>query len=474
MAIHIYNTVSRKKEVFVPRSGNDVGMFVCGQTVYDESHLGHAKTYINFDVVVRWLRHRSYKVKYLQNITDVDDKIIKRAAEEGVEPISLARRYEGLFLEDMGHIGVRNNVTEYPRSHDYIPQMRDQVQLLVDRGYAYELDGDVYFDVAKFKDYTKLSNIKLDELENHRIEPKEGKRNVYDFALWKAAKAAGEPQWEITLNIKGKEVRLLGRPGWHLEDTAIAHHFFGPQYDIHGGAKELIFPHHTNEIAQAEAAYGIKPYVRYWMHCGVLNIKGVKMSKSLRNFIKIRDVLKKYHPEALRLMVCASHYRSEIEYEEKMIVEASKRLAFLRSSVSSVYNMKEAGEVGEKDEISSDALLGKFEEAMDDDFNTPLALASLYEAAAQMKAFADSHEAIPKQLKDGLVTRFVEMARTLGLLEDDSYKKGVPEEARRLILERERLRKEKNFTDSDKIRLKLKEVYDVTVEDTEYGTVWYR
>ena len=472
MALSIYNTVSKTKERFVPMREGHVSMFVCGQTPYDDAHLGHAKTYINFDIVARWLRHRGYEVTYIQNITDIEDKIINRAEEQGIGSIELARRYEKLFLEDMEKIGVRKGVTDYPRSHDYITQIRDQIQLLVDRGYAYELEGDVYFDVLKFEDYTKLSGMKLAELEKHRIEPKEGKRNPYDFVLWKTAKPNEDAQWGIELTFNGKKTQLHGRPGWHIEDTAIAHHFFGPQYDIHGGAIELIFPHHTNEIAQAEGAYGVKPYVRFWMHSGVLNIKGVKMSKSLRNFIKIRDVIGKYHPEALRLMFCTAHYRSEIEYKEDLIKEASRRLAYIRAAVGAIYNMKgeptQNGIAGLEDEFK------RFEDAMDDDFNTPMALAALYGAAGKLRAFAEANETIGEEAKGFAINGFVRAAHILGLLEDESYKKDIPIEAKRLIAERDRLRKEKLFTGADSIRAALHNEYGITVEDTEYGTIWYR
>ena len=328
----VYNTLSRAKENFKPINGRKVNMFVCGQTVYDDAHLGHAKNYINFDVIARWLRFTGYEVKYIQNITDVDDKIIRRAAEEGTDPIGLARRFESRFMEDMEAIGVRKSVDMYPRSHDYIPEMVSQIQLLIDKGYAYVLDGDVYYDVSKFSSYTKLSGMKLEDLEKHRIEPKEGKRNSYDFALWKASKPA-EPKWDITLSYGGKEHSLSGRPGWHIEDTAITHAIFGEQYDLHGGAIELIFPHHTNEIAQAEAAFGVSPFVKYWLHSGIMLIKGEKMSKSLKNFVRIRDILNKFDAESVRLFVLSTHYRKDMAYSEELLREASSRLGYMYMSL---------------------------------------------------------------------------------------------------------------------------------------------
>ena len=334
--LFVYNTLSRSKEEFKPIHGKQVSMFVCGQTVYDDAHLGHAKNYINFDVVARWLRHSGYTLKYVQNITDVDDKIIKRAEEEGVDPIELARKFEARFMEDMEAIGVRKNVDQYPRSHDYIEEMRSQIQLLMDKGYAYRIDNDVYYDVSKFSDYTKLSGMRIEELERHRIEPREGKRNGYDFALWKGARKS-EPSWGIELTVDGKKERFNGRPGWHIEDTAITHAIFGKQYDLHGGAIELIFPHHTNEIAQAEAAFGVKPFVKYWMHSGIMLIKGEKMSKSLKNFIRIRELLKRFDAESLRLMVLSTHYRKDFGYTEDLVKKASARLNYMRASFSIFY-----------------------------------------------------------------------------------------------------------------------------------------
>ena len=321
----VYNTLTRKEEDFSPLEGDKVNMFVCGQTVYDDAHLGHAKTYITFAIISRWLRHLGYKVKYAQSLTDVEDKIIARAKERGVEAKEVAATYEKRFMEDLQALGIKDDVDAYLRSHDYIDAIRDQIQLLLDNGYAYPLEGDVYYNVAMFKDYTKLSGMKLDELNKHRIEPKEGKVNPYDFSLWKAAKE-GEPSWEIKVKYKGKDVALVGRPGWHIEDTAMTYLLFGPQYDVHGGANELIFPHHTNEIAQAEAAFGKKPFVKYWLHAGVLNIRNVKMSKSLKNFITIREFLERYDAEVLKLLVSSTHYRKEIEYDDALAKEAQKRL----------------------------------------------------------------------------------------------------------------------------------------------------
>ncbi len=474
MPLYIYNTLSRSKEEFIPIRDKDVHMFVCGQTVYDDAHMGHAKTYISFDVVARWLRHSGFNLTYIQNITDIDDKIIARASERNTDPLELARDYEKRFLEDMGRIGVRSNVSRYIRSYDHMDDIKRQIQLLLDKGYAYRLDDDIYYDVDKFKDYTKLSGISLDELVRHRIEPRQGKRNVYDFALWKAAKE-GEPSWSITLVIESKEVELAGRPGWHIEDTAITASVFGAQYDLHGGAIELLFPHHSNEIAQAEAAFGVKPFVKYWMHSGVLNIRGEKMSKSLRNFITIRELLDKYEPEVIRLMVSSTHYRKEVNYENKLMDVAKSNLLYIYSSFSLFYNMN-ASKLTKEDRSIVQTISDfekDFTDAMNDDFNTPLAITKLMITIRGLRSFAESHTEIGTDAKESATSKIILLANTLGILENESYKKKLPQKVYDLIKERESLRKQGRFQDADNIRDRLRKEYKIGIEDTEYGAVWY-
>ncbi|MDE1869196.1 MAG: cysteine--tRNA ligase [Candidatus Micrarchaeota archaeon] len=474
MTLMVYNTLSRHKEEFVPMNGKAVNMFVCGQTVYDDAHLGHAKAYISFDIVARWLRYSGYKLKYIQNITDVDDKIIIRAKERGIDPFELAREYEKRFLEDMEAIGVKETVSEYPRSHDFIEAITGQIQKLIDNGVAYMVDDDIYFNVDKFPDYTKLSGMKIDELGKHRIEPKEGKINQYDFALWKAAKQ-GEPSWKITLKVNKKKAELNGRPGWHIEDTAITHEIFGPQYDLHGGASELIFPHHTNEIAQSEAAYGKKPFVKYWMHCGILNIKGVKMSKSLKNFVTIREVLKDYDAEVLRYLFASTHYRKEVNYTEELMDTARKQLGYMYSAMSLFYNMPEKADKAADAEVAEivEKLKKEFSAAMDDDINTSLALSRLVIAINQLRLLADSKKSVSKQVKDEAIKEILSLANVLNILRSDSYKRKIPEAATSLIKEREQLRKKKKFLESDAIRARLKDEFKISIEDSETGTLWY-
>ncbi len=471
--MQVYNTLSRGKEEFIPMHGKKANMFVCGQTVYDDAHLGHARTYISFDIVARWLRHAGYEINYIQNITDIDDKIIARAKEKGVDPVELAREYEKRFMEDMEAIGVKQSVSSYPRSHDYINAMRDQMQLLIDKGYAYLLDGDVYYDVSKFQDYTKLSGMKIDELEKHRIEPKEGKKNVYDFALWKASKP-GEPSWEIEVKSDGKQVKLSGRPGWHIEDTAITYSFFGPQYDIHGGASELIFPHHTNEIAQAEAAFGVKPFVKYWLHSGVLSIKGQKMSKSLKNFITIREALAEYPAETLRLFVCMTHYRKEINYTDELMRDANKLMYYINQSIGILYNLPVNGGSGGQELVNIVEQLEKdFADAMNDDFNTPLALMKMTAAMRKVRQFADAQGSTDQKSRELAIGKLSVLGTLLGIVNERIYKQTLPEDASLLIKQRDDLRKSKNFEEADRIRTEIESKHGIKIEDTEYGTVWY-
>jgi cysteinyl-tRNA synthetase len=470
----VYNTLSRSKEKFVPLHDKTVNMFVCGQTVYDDAHVGHARTYIDFDIVARWLRHLGYQVKYIQNITDVEDKIINRARERGMQPFELARHYEARFLEDLAAVQAKDSVNMFPRSHDYIETIRQQIQMLADNGYAYSLDGDVYYDVARFKNYTKLSGISIDMLQEHRIEPKEGKRHEYDFALWKAAKP-GEPSWKIKVKFPDGEKELEGRPGWHIEDTAMTYAIFGPEYDLHGGASELIFTHHSNEIAQAEAAFGTNHFVKYWMHSGVLNIKGQKMSKSLKNFITIRDVLGKYSAEALRYMIFSTHYRKTIDYTDELMDNARKSLRYMYSALSLFYNMKEADSKKTDSEAMKIAksFTNNFTKAMNDDFDTPLALSHLITAINGLRVIADTQDGISAKAKEAVIDAVVGLPRVVGLLSQDSYKRGLPGKAYALIKERDAFRASREFGKADEIRSELERDYKVQLEDTEHGTVWY-
>ncbi len=471
----VYNTLERKVVEFAPLNDENVKIFVCGQTVYDDAHIGHAKTYIDFDIIVRWLRFSGYRVKYIQNITDIDDKIINRANEKGISAKELSEYYEKRLMEDMQAMDVKESVDMFPRSHDYIDQIRDQIQLLLDKGYAYYLDRDIYYDVDKFKSYTELSGMSLKELNEHRIEPKDGKRNAYDFALWKASKG-GEPSWSISLNINDKETKLDGRPGWHIEDTAITFAIFGPRYDIHGGAKELIFPHHTNEIAQAEAAFGETPFVKYWLHSGVLNIKGAKMSKSLKNFITIRELLETYSPEALRVLIASTHYRKEVMYTEKLINDATIKINSIYASLTLFYNHKETTVMEPEAETLKtciDEFESGFKESMDNDFDTPKVLNSLIVLVNEIRLFVNSGIPVQKSVKEQALKKISELSHTIGILKGDLYANPLPKDAEELIMTRESHRKQNRFGDADLVRKKLREEFNISLEDSKNGPIWY-
>ncbi|HSD57386.1 MAG TPA: cysteine--tRNA ligase, partial [Methanotrichaceae archaeon] len=367
----IQDTLSGRKEPFTPIHRNRINFFVCGPTVYDDSHIGHARTYIAFDVVARYFKYRGFSVFYLQNITDVDDKIIQRAAELQVSPLALAREFEQRYLEDMCALGV-TFVNLYARATEHIPEIIGQIERLMEKGFAYETENGVYFDESRFADFGKLSHQTAEDLEKHRIEPDPTKRNPGDFSLWKKRQDGGEVTWDSPW---GK-----GRPGWHIEDTAITETYFGPQYDIHGGAMDLIFPHHEAEIAQMEATSGKRPLVRCWMHTGFLNVRGEKMSKSLGNFITIRDMLKKYDAETFRFFVLSAHYRSPIDFSKGALEQSRKSLERIRQLARTINEQIGAkkemrNEIGDK-EIDAGVIeaRSKFIEHMDNDFNTPYAL----------------------------------------------------------------------------------------------------
>ncbi len=468
--ILVYNTLTRRKEVFKPIHGNRVYMYVCGQTPYDDAHMGHAKNYVNYDVIVRWLRYRKYSVFYIQNITDIEDKIIRRANEKGISWQELVEFYTKRFFEDMEALKVKQNVNLYPKSSDYIPEIIEQIKELIDKGYAYVVDdGTVYFNVPKFEDYTKLSGMKLEELKKHRIEPDPRKKSPLDFALWKAAKP-GEPSWPSPWG--------PGRPGWHIEDTAMAITHFGPQFDIHGGATELIFPHHTNEIAQAEALTGKKPYVKYWLHVGVMNMKAEKMSKSIGNVITIREVLSKYDPEVVRLYLASTHYRKPVEFSWDDLELAKERLERLYTAMENLIDLKEREELRPEDE----ELLKKieenkknFEKSMDDDFNTPKAIAALFEMAKEMNRFASYHGSINRKIRERILDTYRELGSVLGILEEKPRKEAELEFVENLVQIivdiREELRKMKAYDISDRIREELRKT-GIELQDTPEGPRW--
>jgi cysteinyl-tRNA synthetase len=460
MVLKVYNTLTRCLEIFKPLHGMKVEMFVCGQTVQDDAHMGHAKTYVQFDIIVRWLRHLGYDVFYVQNITDVDDKIINRAEERGMDPLKLSEYYAQRYLDALEALGVKKNVTMFPRTTEYLEQMIEQIKILIEKGYAYVVDGDIYYDVAKFKDYTKLSRMPIKELKKHRVEPDPRKKNPFDFSLWKKQKL-GELAWDSPWG--------RGRPGWHIEDTAMTWMIFGQQYDLHGGATELIFPHHTNEIAQAEAASGKKPFVKYWLHTGVLQIGGVEMHKSLGNFITIAEMLSRYDPEVIRLYYASTHYRKPIEFDEKDFEQPKRELEYFYNTIRSIRNA--ASDEGQKPAELKKALTETrkhFAEAMNDDFNTPLALAHLHSFAREFNAFA-AKVRISTKLAEEAVNTMKDLGNILGFLEKEPpAEEKLPQEIEELIEQRQEARAKKDWRQADAIREKIRKMGYV-LEDTLEG-----
>ena len=469
MAMMVYNTLTRKIEEFKPLHGNRVNMFVCGVTPYDHTHLGHTKTYIAFDTIAKYLRYRGYTVFYLQNVTDVDDHLIERSAETGESEAELSEKFFKLFLDDMYALGV-DSINLYAFATEHIPEIIDQIKGLVQKGYAYESNGNVYFEVKKFLEFGKLSKQVLEKLRpGARVEVDENKRNPEDFALWKAQKP-GEPAW-ISPWAKG-------RPGWHIEDTAIAMAYFGEQYDIHGGATELLFPHHESEIAQAEALTGKKPFVKYWLHTGVLNVEGEKMSKSLKNFWMVQDALEEYEPGVIRFFMVNAHYRSPVDFSNDLLEEAKHSYERLAETVQNVqFALKiQAGDErsSEDDEIDKAVkeLIHNFEESMDNDFNTREAISHLFTFSTKVNA------ALPKGLTreslEGVLKAYRTIGDVLGLFKKDIRKDGVVDGLMEFLVEmREKAREEKNFEVSDEIRDRLAKI-GILLEDTKDGPRWKR
>ena len=447
MALRTYNTLSREIEEFKPLSGNDVKVYICGLTVYDHMHIGHARTYIAFDAILRYLRYKGYSVSYVQNVTDIDDKIIKRAKERGVDPMSLSSEYASKSLEDQRSLGLLE-ADEYPKVSENIKEIVLAIETLIRKDYAYVSDGSVYFNVSKFPEYGRLSNQDTEKLDKHRIEPDPNKRTPLDFSLWKSSSAddlSYESPWGP------------GRPGWHIECSVMARKYLGDQLDIHGGALDLIFPHHENEIAQSECLTGKTPYVRYWMHTGFLRSSGEKMSKSLGNIISIRDFSKEHDLQAFRLFILKTHYRSPIDYSAENVSAAEnafeKLCNYRKELVYAIGNMRDSGET-QSSEISKE-LLESFKKEMDDDYNTPRALASIFEAVRRINPLLFEGRESKRSLQEALRV-FDELLDVLGL--DVTVKAGFfSDEENRLIDERNMHRKNKNWAEADRLRKLLLE-----------------
>lgn len=455
----VYNTMTRKKEEFKPANKNRIKMFVCGPTVYDKSHIGHGRTYISFDVIVRYLKYKGYSVFYLQNITDIDDKIIKRANELDVEPLKLAKEFEDLYIQDMELLGV-NNVNFYARAMEHLSEIINQIQTLIHKGFAYETPTGVYFDEEKFPDFGKLSNRNIEDLNVSRVNPDPTKRNPGDFALWK--KRDEKPAWDSPW---GK-----GRPGWHIEDTAISETYFGGQFDIHGGGLDLIFPHHEAEIAQMESATGKKPMVNYWMHTGFLNVSGEKMSKSLGNFITIEELLKEYDPQVFRYFVLSTHYRSPIDFSDEALQQSQnslKRIHKLMETIDELLemNIDEESESDEKYLKLLENTKKEFLDAMDNDFNTPIALSALFNFIRDINK-GINEEDISKNIFKEIKKLLDELGNILGLtFSVKSSKDSSQDELINILVDiREKLRENKNYELADEIRSRLRDA-GINLED---------
>ncbi len=487
--IKLYNTLTGKKEEFVPIHPGKVTMYACGVTVYDYSHLGHARGAVVFDLIQRYFRRRGLQVKYVRNFTDVDDKIINRAKEEGTTAAEVARKYVDAYQEDMKRLGVGRADVE-PKATEHIPEMIDVIRRLVEKGHAYVVDGDVYFRVASFKDYGKLSKRNIADLKaGARVEVDERKDDPLDFALWKASKP-GEPSWDSPWG--------PGRPGWHIECTAMGFKHLGQTFDIHAGGKDLIFPHHENEIAQSEGFTG-KKFVNYWIHNGFVNINQEKMSKSLGNFFTIRDILNQYDAEVVRLFLLSTHYRSPIDFSDANLKDA-------RAGLDRFYTMKEgiirslkgknppSVKPEEVIQATDRSLYEKilsmpkaFEETMDDDFNTAFAIGLIYDLVRDVNKFLAEldqkrEDAVYIVLSEA-ARSFDDVGRTLGLFTRDpdtwftesrqaESKVTLPvEQIEELIHLRNEARARKNWAEADRVR-KILDDAGVALYDRADGTVW--
>ncbi|MFW3963488.1 cysteine--tRNA ligase [Acinetobacter radioresistens] len=466
----LYNSEQRKKVEFVPRKAGHIDMYVCGMTVYDYCHIGHARVMVAFDYIIRFLRSQGWEVKYVRNITDIDDKIIKRANENGETIQALTDRFIQAMNEDAHRLGCLEP-DEAPRATEYIDQMQNMIGKLVDNGSAYPAtNGDVYFQVEQFNKYGRLSGRKLDDMQagaSDRVDVEVDKKHPFDFVLWKHAKE-NEPFWNSPW---GK-----GRPGWHIECSAMSTCCLGNHFDIHGGGSDLLFPHHENEIAQSEAATG-EQYVNYWMHVGFINVDGEKMSKSLGNFFTIRDVMEKFHPEVIRYFIASSHYRSPVNFSDVALKEA-------KTALTRFYHAFKAYQQQFNEELTdhfSQIHLERFNTAMCDDFNTAEAMAVLFELAKELNRALKEENAEQAKV---FYSTLRHLTNILGLVQhnvDDFLRSDIGQEAlglseseiEELIQQRVDAKKAKDFTKADSIRQNLLD-QGVVLEDTRQGTLWRR
>lgn len=482
MVLKIYNTLTGTKEEFYPTTPGKVKMYVCGPTVYNNMHLGNARCYLVFDLIRKYLTYKGYHVINVSNITDIDDKIIARAEEEGTTPEKVAEKYTQSIMKEWEDLEIEP-ADFHPKATEHIQEMIKIIYALIEEGNAYEIDGDVFFSVELFKSYGKLSHRKLDEMiAGSRVEVDKRKRHPMDFALWKKAKE-NEPSWDSPW---GK-----GRPGWHIECSAMSLKYLGMGFDIHGGGQDLIFPHHENEIAQSEAYYGEEPFVRFWVHNGFVQFKKEKMAKSTGNVIYIRDILNKYSPEVIKLFFYSTHYRSPLEADEEKISKTKNSyqrlinlILNLRELTSGIFDIFIREDALAEDENKLNLFIQetkkKFIQAMDDDFNSPAALASLFELFKQINIFISNNETKltldgKKILRKGELL-LIELGNILGLFVEPIKKEEVEtkliEGLIRIIIDlRNKAREKKDYQTADKIRDELTNI-GITLEDRPQGTTW--
>lgn len=459
--LRIYNTLTRQKEEFKPIEPGKVKLYACGPTVYNYFHIGNARAFLTFDMVRRYLDHRGFEVTYVQNITDIEDKIIAQSIEENIPFTAVAEKYTQAFLEDVSRLGTKQPSYQ-PKATEYMQQMIDYILAQVEKGFAYESKGDVYFAVNKLQQYGKLSGKKIeDQKAGARVEENELKRHPADFTLWKASKP-GEPSWDSPW---GK-----GRPGWHTECVVMSKDLLGVPFDIHGGGTDLMFPHHENELAQA-LAVDQKPLANYWMHNGFLNIEGEKMSKSLKNFFTAREILDIYDAEAIRFFFLSKHYRSPIDFNRELIEESDKAVRNFYSALSDIDWLATDTDIIEVD-AAYHKFKAEFNEAMDDDFNTARALAVLFELVSAIRS-----DAVSQNDKYKYAKVLVELGTVLGFFQDIPTKltKNIdPEFSKKieaLVEQRNKARQDKDWAASDRLRDELIAL-GVEVKDTKDGTVW--
>ena len=478
MSLRVYNTLTKRKEEFVPQVPGEASIYVCGVTPYNHPHIGNARPFVTWDVIKRYLRKSGYKVTHIQNFTDVDDKIIRTANQEGVKWSDISNRYIEAYFTVMDQLHVQR-ADVYPKVSEHMEEIIQMIDTLVEKGYAYPLDGDVYYRVEKFEGYGKLSGRKLEDMQaGARVDVDARKTNPMDFALWKSAKP-GEPAWDSPW---GK-----GRPGWHIECSAMSLKYLGETFDFHGGGSDLIFPHHENEIAQSQACCGNHDaFVKYWLHNGFITINEEKMSKSLNNFFTVLDILKKYPAEVLRFFIVATHYRSPLDFSDERLNEASRSLDRLKTAMENCLDLEKKA-VGESSEIADSlAQAAKqaktdFYAAMDDDFNTALALSSMFALAKEINVYYNAiatgkitHDAAAFEVARDA---YFDMADILGILID--VREGTAEEDEEMVEDlmqiiiglRQQARQTKDWATADKIRDELNAI-GVTLEDAPTGVRW--